>query len=186
MLAVHKMRRLLGVSRKTFNEVAQEVETVYNELLEKEMECNDLRLEVLHQRSKVEDLKVLVPSEKLRPVVEKWDKYDKSLLKTAIQSDGSIRNMDEVEYERMKALVDKMKPVSGDDDAGPSGSGEIGDVVLGRPKVPVHVTASQVLVKKQCTLTFFKSPDGKKRLGFEFPKEQEGDGGFFSGCKRRK
>ena len=192
---MHKIRGLLrGVTGRAGKEIRGCVDTIYEELLDKELECNDLRLEVLNQRGRVEEVRALVSEEKMAPLIAKWERFDDTLLKTAIMKDGAIRDIDEVEYERMRDLVDKMKPKKTSEVAVvPSCSKAMNsstvkgaeDIVLGKRQVPVHVTASQVMVKKQCKLTFYQSPDGKRRLGFEFPRNTTDDG-FFSGSKRKK
>lgn len=140
----------------------------------------------------VDEAKSGLPDEERAALVARWEEFDKSLLKDVITEDGSIRNVDHIEYERMLEIVGKMKPEGYEMSLEPLKDGvsygldNLDDEILEGMAGSSNVVAKGPLlgVTKQTKLKMSVAKDGKRILGFELPKD--GDEGFASGGKKRR
>ena len=130
-----------------------------------------------------------MPDEERAALVAKWEAFDKTLLKDLVMDDGSIRNVDHVEYERMAALVEQMKPSDYGAPVDPLTDGVVGLGELDEKEWSACGSGNKAKkgpllgITKQSKLKVSVAKDGKKVLGYELPKEDEG---FVSGRKKKR
>ena len=142
----------------------------------------------------VDEAKRVMPEEEKGALIAKWEAFDKSLLKDLIMEDGSIRNVDHVEYEKMLALVEKMKPLDYEPSLEPLrdgvsfGLGELDVEELEAVPGPSEKPKKDPVLAytKQSKLKVSVREDGKKVLGYELPKGDTDEGFVSAGKKRRR
>ena len=190
--AIKKVRATLKkVPDDTRKILEEEMRDVHKTVMDVELEVVDLRIQILNLKGQMEEATNALPEDTATYLKIKWENFNKTLLKDCIADDGSIRNVDDVEYERMQMLVEKMRPVNytppsvsvAAEVSGPSGA--VPESANPIEKAPKKLACLQNLRStKQSTLVVKTGPDGMKRLGFEASLSK--DEGFESAAKRKK
>ena len=119
MMAAYQLKSMIAI-RKTKEKVSsfpnnikkslqEDLRVIHENTMDLELEIVDLRIELLNAGSRLQEAKTKLPEDIKTALETKWKSIDNSIFKDIMQKDGSIRNVDDIEYERMLALVESMK-----------------------------------------------------------------------------
>lgn len=203
MIAIRKVKETANRCPADIKAILQEdLRVVHERTMDLELDIVDLRIELMTAKGRIFEATSRLSDDAKSQLEARWASFDATVLKDVMQRDGTIRHIDDVEYENMLSLVQKLKrpgytpalPTPLNDD------GTISAEKLSTTPPPSTSTSpipgpstdcskktldcmKGIKTIKQTKLTINTDEKGQKRLGY---KPQDDDEGFASGNKKKK